>query len=98
MNRSNQLIVLKFPGTTSSSKKRHGKRRPKAKLEGRFIITEVDDEGMPVAPRENVVTLISHIGALVRDNIPISFQFWKRGEAQAQDEDEDEDEDKHEDP
>ena len=78
-----------------SSKKPRGKRGPKAKLEGRFIITEVSDEGMPLAPHDKVVKLINHIGALVRDNIPISFRYWKGAEAVAELQNEDEDE--HED-
>ena len=87
--------MLNFQEPTSSTKKPRGKRGPKAKLEGRFIITEVSAEGKPIAPHENVVKLINHIGALVRDNIPISFRYWKRAEAEAQRENEDEDE--HED-
>jgi hypothetical protein len=45
----------------------------KKKLEGRFVIIEVSDEGIPLATLDNVVKLTNHIGALVRDNIPISF-------------------------
>jgi hypothetical protein len=32
---------------------------------------------MPLAPHDNVVKLTNHIGPFVRDNIPISFQYWK---------------------
>ena len=45
---------------------------------------------MPLAPHENVVKLTNHIGALVRDNIPISFRSWKGAEAVAELENEDE--------
>jgi hypothetical protein len=54
----------------------HKKRGSKAKLEGRLIIINVSDEGMLLAPHDNVI-MTNHIGALVRDNIPISFWYWK---------------------
>jgi hypothetical protein len=60
------------------------------KLEGCFIITEVSDEGMPLAPHDNVVKLTNHIGALVRDNISINFRYWKGSEVAAEVQNEDE--------
>jgi hypothetical protein len=45
---------------------------------------------MPLAPRDNVFKLTNHIGALVRDHIPISFQYWKGSEVVAEVQNEDE--------
>jgi hypothetical protein len=45
---------------------------------------------MPLAPHVNVVKLKNHIGALIRDNIPISFQYRKGSEAAAEVQNEDE--------
>ena len=47
---------------------------------------------MPLAPHENVIKLINHIGAIVRENIPISYRYWKGSEAARQHENEDESE------
>jgi hypothetical protein len=45
---------------------------------------------MPLDPHDNVVKLTNHIGALVRDNISISFRYWKGSEAAAKLQNEDE--------
>ena len=72
--------ILQVP-SSSSSKKSQGKRGPKKPLEGRFIIIEVDDAGKPVAPEHIMTKLVNHIGALVRDHIPISIPYWKASHA-----------------
>jgi hypothetical protein len=75
-----------------SSKEPRGIRGPNKKLEGHFIIIEVSDEGMPLAPHDNVVKLTNHIGDLIRDNILISFRYRKGSEAATEVENEDEQE------
>jgi hypothetical protein len=45
---------------------------------------------MTLAPHENVVKLTNHIGALVRDHIPISFRYWKGSEVVVEVQNEDE--------
>jgi hypothetical protein len=45
---------------------------------------------MPLAPHDNVIKLTNHIRAVVRDNIPISFQCKNGSEAAAQVQNEDE--------
>jgi hypothetical protein len=45
---------------------------------------------MPLAPHDNVVKFPNHIRALVRDHIPISFQYWKGSEDVAEFQNEDE--------
>jgi hypothetical protein len=45
---------------------------------------------MPLAPHDNVVKFPNHIAALVRDHIPISFQYWKGSEDVAEFQNEDE--------
>jgi hypothetical protein len=59
-------------------------------IEGHFIIIEVSDEGMPLAPHDSVVKLTTHFRALVRDDIPISFRYWKGSEAATKLQNEDE--------
>ena len=46
-------------------------------MEGRLVITEVTDEGRPVAPEKVAKKYVSQIGAIVRDNVPISIREWK---------------------
>ena len=75
-------MFLNIQQPSSSNKKGRGKRGPKKKLEGHFIIEEVSEEGTPLGPPEIVKKLINHIGDRVRDNIPISFWYWKGAEAE----------------
>jgi hypothetical protein len=45
---------------------------------------------MSLAPHDNVIKLTNHIRDLVRDHIPISFQYWKGSEAAVEVQNEDE--------
>jgi hypothetical protein len=45
---------------------------------------------MPLAAHDNVIKLTNYIGALVRDNIPVRFQYWKGAEVTTELQNEDE--------
>jgi hypothetical protein len=42
-----------------------------------YQITEVSDDGQPCAPKKIKDKYVSHCGAIVRDNVPISYREWK---------------------
>jgi hypothetical protein len=42
-----------------------------------YHITEVSDDGQPCAPKKIKDTYVSQCGAIVRDNVPISYREWK---------------------
>ena len=42
-----------------------------------YHITEVSEIGRPVAPKKITNKYVSQCGAIVRDNVPISYRFWK---------------------
>jgi hypothetical protein len=44
----------------------------------RFIIEEIGEDGEPIAPAAHVRKFVSQCGVLVRDNIPITTQEWKK--------------------
>ncbi|XP_014661123.1 pollen-specific leucine-rich repeat extensin-like protein 4 [Setaria italica] len=48
------------------------KRGPNKKLEGRIIITELNEEGEPTTPDNTKTKLVNQIGFLVRDNNKLS--------------------------
>ena len=79
-NLNNSFSILQVPSSLSS-KKRQGKRGPKKKVQGRFVITEVDDFGRPPGPEHVVTKLVNHNGSLVRDHIPISILYLKAADA-----------------
>lgn len=45
---------------------------------GRFIITKVSDKGKPLEPKTSVTKFVNQCGVVVRGNIPISIQKWKK--------------------
>jgi hypothetical protein len=45
---------------------------------------------MPLAPHDNVAKLTNHIGALIKDNIPITCRYWKGSKVAAEVQNEDE--------
>ena len=44
----------------------------------RFTIEVVNENGEPIAPRENARLFVSQCGVIVRDNVPISIQEWNK--------------------
>ena len=64
-----------------STSKRKRTRGSKKKLEGRHIIIEVAEDGEPLAPAVAKTKLVSQLGYLVRENIPISYAQWKKTKA-----------------
>jgi hypothetical protein len=42
-----------------------------------YQITEVSDDGQPCAPKKIKDKYVSQCGAIVRDNVPISYREWK---------------------
>nr|TKW32694.1 hypothetical protein SEVIR_2G184301v2 [Setaria viridis] len=62
-------------GSSSRPKQKRGKK--KKNLEGRIIITKVDEDGKPIASHNAKIKLVNQIRFLIRDNIPINFLNWK---------------------
>ena len=66
----------------SAGQKRACRQRGAAKkIEGRHIITEVDEDGRPSAPAEAAKNYVRHSGWVVRDNVPVSTVYWCRTRA-----------------
>src|SRR5512141_647236 len=62
-------------------KRARGQRGAAKKIEGRHIITEVDEDGRPSAPVEAAKNYIHHSGWVVRDNVLVSKVYWHRTRA-----------------
>ena len=46
------------------------------KLEGSYVITQVDEEGAPIAPYEASIKIIDWCGVIVRYKVPIIIWNW----------------------
>ena len=44
----------------------------------RFTIEEIDDRGQPIVPEKHARMFVNQCGVIVRDNIPITIQEWKK--------------------
>jgi hypothetical protein len=63
-------------GTLSPSQVRHG-RGPNKLPSGHFVITTVNEVGDPTQPHVSVNTWKTSVEKLIRENIPVTYRFWK---------------------
>ena len=61
-----------------------GRRRPTKKMEGRQVVTEVDAEGCPCAPKATSTKFVNQCGVIVRLRIPITTRLWKSSKPEEQ--------------
>nr|ABF97873.1 transposon protein, putative, CACTA, En/Spm sub-class [Oryza sativa Japonica Group] len=66
---------------SAGQKRARGQRGAAKKLQGRHIITEVDEDGRPSAPAEAAKNYVRHSGWVVWDNVPVSTVYWRRTRA-----------------
>jgi hypothetical protein len=60
----------------STSQVRCG-RGPNKLPSGHFVITEVNEDGYPMQPPVSVNVWKTSVGKLVRENVSITYRFWK---------------------
>jgi hypothetical protein len=63
-------------GALSTSQVRHD-RGPNKLPSGHFGITEVNEVGYPMQPPVSVNAWKTSVGKLVRENVSITYRFWK---------------------
>jgi hypothetical protein len=63
-------------GCLSASQVRHG-RGPNKLSSGRFVIMEVNEVGDLTQPPVLVNAWKTSVGKLIRENVPVSYRFWK---------------------
>jgi hypothetical protein len=63
-------------GALLTSQVRRG-RGPNKLPSGCFVITEVNEVGDPTQPPISVNAWKTSVGKLVRENIPVTYRFWK---------------------
>nr|ABB46844.1 transposon protein, putative, CACTA, En/Spm sub-class [Oryza sativa Japonica Group] len=66
---------------SAGQKRARGQRGSAKKIDGRHIITEVDEDGRPSAPAEAAKNFVRHSSCVVRDNVPASTVYWRRTRA-----------------
>jgi hypothetical protein len=66
---------------SAGQKRACGQRGAAKKIEGRHIITEVDEDDRPSAPAEAAKNFVRHSGWVVKDNVPVSKVYWRRTRA-----------------
>nr|ABG22589.1 transposon protein, putative, CACTA, En/Spm sub-class [Oryza sativa Japonica Group] len=66
---------------SAGQKRARGQRGAAKKIEGRHIITVVDEDDRPSAPAEVAKNFVRHGGWVVRDNVPVSKVYWRRTRA-----------------
>jgi hypothetical protein len=62
--------------TLSASQVRHG-RGPNKLPSGCFVITVVNKVGDPTQPPVSVNAWKTSVGKLIRDDVPVTYRFWK---------------------
>ncbi|KAL6843005.1 hypothetical protein ACP4OV_027318 [Aristida adscensionis] len=62
--------------TTSAAKRKRGERSRNKFPLGYYVITEVNDVGEPLKPKENRAKLRNAIGAVVRDELHPAYKHW----------------------
>jgi methyl coenzyme M reductase subunit D len=63
-------------GTLSASQVRRG-RGPNKLPSGRFVITVVNEVRDPTQPPVSVNVWKTSVEKLVRENVPVTYKFWK---------------------
>jgi hypothetical protein len=63
-------------GTLLASQVRHG-RGPNELPSGHFVITTVNEDVDPMQPSVSVNAWKTSVGKLIRENVPITYRFWK---------------------
>ena len=53
-------------------------RGPTKKIKEIKIITRVAEDGTPVSPKSVATTFTNFCGSVVRDNVPINIQRWRK--------------------
>jgi hypothetical protein len=81
--RNKEVVMSKHPisqqalvDTLSTRQVRHG-RGPNKFPSSRFVITVVNEVGDPTQPSVLVNAWKTSIGKLVRENVPVTYRFWK---------------------
>jgi hypothetical protein len=69
--------VEQVPVDTLSASPLSRGRGPKKLPSGRFVITVVNEVGDPMQPPIAVNVWKTSVGKLVRENVPVTYRFWK---------------------
>jgi hypothetical protein len=69
-------IVQALVGALSASQVRCG-RGPNKLPSRHFVITAVNEVGDPTQPSISVTAWKTSVGKLIRENVPVTYRFWK---------------------